>query len=89
MNKNENVNLLWVSGQRGIWGNEKVDRAAKESLSFEEPMNTYSTAEVAVNFIKKRVWQRIQEEWISKQREMLALKPSIERYSDTAGLERR
>jgi ribonuclease HI len=62
MNENENINLLWVPGHKGISGNEEADRAAKESLSFEEPSNTYSTAEDAINFIKRRVWERRQEE---------------------------
>jgi ribonuclease HI len=89
MDENENINLLWVPGHRGVRGNEEADQAAKQSLSFHQPNHTYTTANDTIKHVKKWVKDKIQRQWISNQRDMRMLKPTTERFDDTNGMKRR
>jgi hypothetical protein len=76
-----------VPTHMGITGNERAEKAAKDTLD----QNVETTIKVVKSdyWVKKKSRQRWKNEWRSSRSSMVTIKPHVNRNKSTEGLPRR
>jgi hypothetical protein len=84
-----NLRLMWVLAYTGITGNERADKAAKETLDQNVEMRIKVVKSDSTNWVIEKCKERRQDEWRNSTNNMVTIKPQIHKFKNTEGLPRK